>query len=71
MFISILYMFRTPISPSSVELIVSIRHLVSVTLCRGPSGMHTRRSSTRSDINHVSHSYNNSPDDGHMTARNT
>jgi len=41
-----------------------------------PSGMqehmllHTRRSSTQSDINQVSHWYNNSPDDGHMAAWN-
>ena len=32
--------------------------------------LHTRRSSTQSDINQVSHCYNNSPDDGHMAARN-
>jgi len=58
MFISILYMFRTAMYPSSGELIVSMRHLVYVTLCRWPSGMqvgmkthsdlHTRRSSTQS-----------------------
>jgi len=29
-----------------------------------------RRSSTQSDINQLSHLYNNSPDDGHMAARN-
>ena len=51
MFISILYMFRTVMCPSSGELIVSIRHLVYVIVCRWPSGMqehmllHTRRSS--------------------------
>jgi len=28
--------------------------------------LHTRRSSTQSDINQLSHWYNNSPDDGHM-----
>jgi hypothetical protein len=33
-FISILYMFRTAMCPSSGELIVSVRHLVHVTLCR-------------------------------------
>ena len=54
-----------------------MRHLVDVTLCRWPSGMqehmllHTRPSSTQGDINQVSHLYNNSPDDGHMAARNT
>ena len=49
-FISILYMFRSPMCPSSGELILSTRHLVYVTLCRWRSGMHTRRSSTQSDI---------------------
>jgi len=39
MFISILYMFRAAMYPSSGELIVSMRHLVYVTLCRWPSGM--------------------------------
>jgi len=34
MFISILYMFRTAMCPSSGELIVSLRHLVYVTVCR-------------------------------------
>jgi len=34
MFISILYMFREAMCPSSGELIVSIRHLVYVTLYR-------------------------------------
>jgi len=68
MFISILYMFRTATCPSSGELIVSIRHMVYVTLCRWPSGMqvclefhpnlHTRRSSTQSDIYHMSYWYN-------------
>ena len=32
--------------------------------------LHARRSSTRSDINQMSHWYNNSPDEGHMAARN-
>jgi len=39
MFISILYMFRAAIFPSSGELILSMRHLVYVSLCRWPSGM--------------------------------
>jgi len=52
MFISILYTFRAAMCPSSGELIVSMRHLVYVTLCRWPSGMqvddlNTRRSSTQ------------------------
>jgi len=39
MFIYILYMFRAAMCSSSGELIVSMRHLVYVTLCRRPSGM--------------------------------
>ena len=39
MFISVLYMFRATTCPSSWELIVRIRHLVYVTLCRWPSGV--------------------------------
>jgi len=76
-FISVLYMFRTSMCPSSGELIVSIRHLVYVTLCRWPSGMHNRRSSTQSDIYQHRVTYTrcridtiNSPDDGHMDVRN-
>jgi hypothetical protein len=45
MFISILYMFRAAMCSSSGELIVSIRHLVYVTLYRGPFSVHTKRSS--------------------------
>jgi len=64
-FISILYMFRAPMFSSSGESILSIRHLVYVTLCRWPSGMqvwmephsnlHTRRSPTQSDIHQMSY----------------
>jgi len=48
-FIPIRYMFRAAMCPSSGELIVSMRHLFYITLCRWPSGMqvgdlHTRRS---------------------------
>jgi hypothetical protein len=39
MFICILYMFRAAMCPSSGELIVSIRHLVYVTLYRWPFGV--------------------------------
>jgi len=39
MFISILYMFRATMCPSSGELIVSIRHLVYVTLYRWRSSI--------------------------------
>ena len=44
MFISIVYMFRAAMCPSSGELIVSIRHLVYVTLHRWPFGVqvHTK-----------------------------
>jgi hypothetical protein len=49
MFISILYMFRSNMFPSSGEMTVSVRHLVLVTLGGWPSGMYTRRSSTQSD----------------------
>ena len=52
MFIFILCMFREAMCPSSGELIVSIRHLVYVTLYRWPFGVqvHTKRSSIQSDI---------------------
>ena len=59
MFISILYMFRAYKCSSSGDSIVSIRHLVYVTLCRWLSGMqvwtfrpnlHTGQSHTQSDI---------------------
>jgi hypothetical protein len=39
LFISILYMFWATLCSSSGESIVSIQHLVYVTLCRWPSGM--------------------------------
>jgi hypothetical protein len=70
-FISILYMFRATMCPSSGELIVSIRHLVYVTLCidnrlvRTPNGHLYRVTYTRYRIDTI-----NSPDDGHMAARN-
>jgi len=84
MFISILYMFRADMCPSSGELIVSIRHLVYVTLYRWSSGVQVWMrllcsliqtctsdghlytvTYTRSRIDTI-----NSPDDGHMAARN-
>jgi len=67
MFIQIFYMFRAPMCSSSGESIVSIQHLLYVTLCRWPSGMqvwvfhpnlHTRRSPTESDIYQMSYWYN-------------
>jgi hypothetical protein len=70
MFISILYMFRAAMCPSSGELIVSIQHLLYVTLYRCPFGvhLHIKRSSTQSDIYQIDTI--NSPDDGHVDARN-
>jgi hypothetical protein len=38
-FIPFLYVFRTPLYPSSGEWVVLIRHLVYVTLCRWPSSL--------------------------------
>ena len=76
-FFMYVYFYSIHVSGSHVpiirRIIVSMRHLVYVTLCRRPPGMHhlhTRRSSTQGDINQVSHWYNNSPDDGNMAARN-
>jgi len=63
-FISILCMFRaTSCSTSSGESIVSIQHLVYVTLCRWPFGvqvgdLHTKRSSTQGDIYQMLYWYN-------------
>jgi len=78
MFISIPHVFWAAMCPSSGELIVSVRHLVYITLCRWPSGMQVgiptcipdghlhRVTYTRCRIDTI-----NSPDDGHMAARNT
>ena len=66
-FISILYMFRATLCSSSGESVVSIQHLVYVTLCRWPSGvqvgqelpdLHTGRSPTQSDIYQMLYWYN-------------
>ena len=65
MFISILYVFRAAMCPSSGELIVSIRHLVYVTLYRWSFGVHTKRSSIQRCIDTI-----NFPGDGQMAARN-
>ena len=75
MFISILFMFRAAMSPSSGELIVSIRHLVYVTLYKWlfggqvhtctPNGHLYRVTYTRCRIDII-----NSPDDGLVAARN-
>jgi len=52
MFISILNMFRAAMCPSSGELIVSVRHLVYVTLFRWPFcvQVHTKQSPIQSGI---------------------
>ena len=55
-FISILYMFRAAMCPSSGELLYQCDTWF-MSICAD-------------DINQVSHVYNNSPDDGHMAARN-
>jgi hypothetical protein len=80
MFISVLYTFRAAMCPSSGELIVSIRHLVYVTLYRGPFSVQVwmsliqtctpdghlyRVTYTRCRIDAI-----NFPDDGHRAARN-
>jgi len=58
-FISILYIFRATSCSSSGESIVSVQHLVYVTLCRWPfpvqvgnflSDLHTKRSPAQIDI---------------------
>ena len=68
-----LYMFWAAMCPSSGELIVSIRHLIYVTLYRWPSGVQVctpdghlyRVTYARCRIDTI-----NPPDDGHMAARN-
>jgi len=64
-FISILYMFRATSCSSSGESIVSIKHLVYVTLCRWPFRVQvtlcrskTKRSPTQSDIYQMFYWYN-------------
>jgi len=70
MFISIFYMFRAATCPSSGELIVSVRHLVFVTLLCSliqtftPNCHLYRVTNTRCRIDTI-----NSPDDGHVAAR--
>ena len=80
MSISILYMFRAAMCPSSGELVVSIRHPVYVTRYRRPFGVQVWMSLIQTGTLN-GHLYRvtytgcridtiNSPDDGHMTARN-
>jgi len=68
-FFMYVYLYSVHVSGSHVyiirRIIVSMRHLVYITLCR-IKALRARQS----DINQVSHCYNNSPDDGHMSARN-
>jgi len=77
-FVSLLYMFRATMCPSSGEITVSMRHLVFVTLygwclvcwLEWNSNQQTRRhpyrvTNTRCRMDTVI-----SPDDGHMVARN-
>jgi len=75
-------MFRAAMCPSSGELIVSIRHLVYVTLYRLPFGVQVwMRRSLIQTCTPNGHLYRltytrcridtiNFPDDGHMAARN-
>jgi hypothetical protein len=72
MFITILYMFRATPCSSSGELIVSIQHLVYVSLCRWLSSMHVRHFLPDMHIRTVRLTYTrccidtiNSPDDEH------
>jgi hypothetical protein len=81
MFISILYMFRAAMYPSSGELIISIRCLVYVTLYRRPFDVQVwvRLIQTCTPNGHLyTVTYSrcpidtiNSPYDGHNAARNT
>jgi len=57
MFISILYMFRAAMCPSSGELIVSI-DIWCMSLCIDDCLVHTKRSSIQSDIYQMSCWYN-------------
>jgi hypothetical protein len=80
MFISIRCVFRAAMCPSSGELIVSIRHLVYVTLYRWPFGVQVwmRLVQTCTPNGHLyTVTYTrcridtiDSPDDGHVAARN-
>ena len=69
MFISILYMFRAAMCPSSGELLYQCDTWF-MSLCVDDRLLCRLTCIPDSDINQVSHWYNNSPDDGHMAARN-
>jgi len=73
MLISILYMFRTTMCPSSGELTVSVRYLVYGTLCGRPSVMQVCMPDGQ--LHRVTHTgcrtgTVNSRDVGHVAARN-
>jgi len=75
MFISIIYMFRAAMCPSPGELIVSIRHLVYVTLYRLPFGVQVQTCTPNGHLYRVTYTRCRidtiaSPDDEHMAARN-
>ena len=62
-FISIIYMFRATSCSSSGESIISIQHLVYVSLCRWPfrvqfSDLRTKRAPTQRDIYQMLYWYN-------------
>jgi len=68
-------MFRAAMCPSSGELIASIRHLVYVTLYRWPFGVQVYTCTPNGHLYGVTYTRClidaiNSPDDGHMAARN-
>jgi len=63
LFISIIYMFRATSCSSSGESIVSIQHVVYITLCRWPFRVHVGKE--LSDLH-----TKRSPDDEHEVARN-
>jgi len=72
--ISILYMFRAAMCPSSGELIVSI-HLVYVTVYRWPFGVQVWTCTPNGHLYRVTYTRRhidtiNSPDDGYMAAQN-
>ena len=78
-FFMYIYFYSVHVSGSHVpiirRIILSMRHLVYVTLCSWLSGIQVGLTCIpggylHSDIYQVSHWYNNSSDDGHKAARN-
>jgi len=81
-FVSVLYIFRATLCSSSGESILSIQHLVYVTLCRCPSGTQIGKELSSFPIcipdghlNRVTYTRYfintiDSPDDEHKVARN-